>query len=126
MNAKAIGVVLMGSLLMGTTGCSTDPFQGIPESTVTQAKEMYTTRCATCHGPTGRGNGPGAANLTPKPRTFVDADWQKATSDEDIEKVIVLGGAAVGKSPAMAANPDLASKPELVKGLRAVVRSFAK
>lgn len=117
--------VLMG--LMVVSGCSSsDPFQGIPAATVTEAKAMYTNRCVTCHGQTGRGNGPGAANLNPKPRAFGDPEWQKSVTDEEIEKVIVYGGAAVGKSPAMAANPDLAAKPELVKALRAVVRSFAR
>jgi hypothetical protein len=78
-----------------------------------------------CHGESGTGNGPGAAALNPKPQNYTDPVWQKATKDEEIRKAILLGGAAVGKNPAMAPNPDLKGKPEVVDGLVAIVRSFA-
>jgi len=99
---------------------------GIPASAVAEAKSIYSTRCATCHGATGRGDGPGSTNLDPKPRDYSNAEWQKSVTDEDIEKTIVYGGAAVGKSPVMVANPDLSNKPDVVKGLREMVRSFGK
>jgi hypothetical protein len=37
-----------------------------------------------------------------------------------------MGGPAVGKSPAMPGNPDLQSKPEVVKELVKIVRAFKK
>ena len=55
-----------------------------------------------------------------------DSAWQKSVSDEYIEQILQYGGAAVGKSPAMPANPDLMSKPAVVAALRAHVRSLAK
>jgi len=100
--------------------------KGIPAAAVAEAKTVYSTRCATCHGATGRGDGPGSSNLNPKPRDYSDAEWQKSVTDEEIEKTIVYGGAAVGKSPIMVANPDLSSKPDVVKALREMVRSFAE
>ena len=90
-----------------------------------EANEMFQTRCAACHGQFGRGDGPGAAGLNPKPRNYADAAWQKVVTDEEIEKAIVYGGAAVGKSPQMVANPDLQAKPGVVAALREKVRSFA-
>lgn len=78
-----------------------------------------------CHGQSGKGDGPGAAALNPKPRDYTNAEWQKTVTDDEIAKIIVQGGAAVGKSPNMPANPDLASKPQVVQGLVKVVRSFA-
>ena len=60
-----------------------------------QAKEIFSSRCAACHGLDGRGDGPGAANLNPKPRNFHDEVWQKAVTDEEIEKAILYGGSAV-------------------------------
>jgi len=87
------------------------------------AQEMFTQRCAPCHGATGRGDGPGSVALDPKPRNYTDATWQKGVKDEDIKKTILYGGAAVGKSVNMPANPDLDGKPEL-EGLLAIVRSF--
>jgi mono/diheme cytochrome c family protein len=90
------------------------------------AKEMYGTRCAACHGPEGKGDGAGAAALNPKPRNYHDKEWQKTVTDEQIRKTILMGGAAVGKSPIMPASPDLDSKPEVVEGLVQVVRDFGK
>jgi mono/diheme cytochrome c family protein len=85
--------------------------------------ELFKTRCVPCHGESGKGNGPGAAALNPKPRNYTDPTWQASVTDEQIKKTILYGGAAVGKSPNMPANPDLDGKPEL-DGLVAVVRGF--
>jgi len=38
----------------------------------------------------------------------------------------VYGGAAVGKSLQMVANPDLQAKPGVVAALREIVRTFGK
>ena len=89
-----------------------------------QAGEIFVNRCTPCHGAAGGGNGPASASLSPKPRDLRSEVFQAAVTDEHIEKVIQYGGAAVGKSPAMPANPDLADKPEVVQALRAKVRSF--
>lgn len=91
-----------------------------------EAEELFAKRCAACHGVDGTGNGPGAAALNPKPRNYHDKAWQQATTDEEIEKAIVYGGAAVGKSFLMAANPDLQSKPGVVAALREKVRGFGE
>ncbi len=85
--------------------------------------ELFKTRCVPCHGAGGKGDGPGAAALNPKPRNYTDPTWQASVTDEQIKKTILYGGAAVGKSPNMPANPDLEGKPEL-DGLVQVVREF--
>ena len=33
-------------------------------------RRVYAPRCAVCHGPDGRGNGPAAPSLIPRPRDF--------------------------------------------------------
>jgi hypothetical protein len=38
----------------------------------------------------------------------------------------MYGGAAVGRSPTMPGNPDLMSKPEVVRALVAHVRGLAR
>jgi mono/diheme cytochrome c family protein len=91
-----------------------------------KAREIFNTRCATCHGPEGKGNGPGAITLNPKPRNYHDKEWQSKVTDDDIRKTITYGGAAVGKSPIMPASPDLESKPEVIDGLVRLVRDFGK
>lgn len=86
------------------------------------AIEIFSNRCTPCHGPKGAGDGPASAGLTPKPASFVSTDWQAKVTDEHIEKVILYGGSAVGKSAAMPPNPDLDAKPEVLKALRAHIR----
>ena len=97
---------------------------GAGDAARAEAEQIFATRCATCHGPDGAGNGPAAAALDPKPRDFRDASWQASVSDAHVEKIIQYGGAALGRSAAMAPNPDLVSRPELVAALRAKVRSL--
>ena len=91
-----------------------------------EAEKIFSERCVTCHGASGGGDGPASAGLVPKPRNFQDHAWQQTVSDEYIEQIVQYGGAAVGKSPAMPANPDLMSKPAVVAALRTHVRALAK
>lgn len=89
-----------------------------------EARTIFSTRCFTCHGPEGAGDGPGAAALMPKPRNFQDPGWQGSVSDEHIETIIQHGGAAVGRSPMMPPNPDLTGKPEVLAALRQHIRGL--
>ena len=79
-----------------------------------EAAQIFATRCFTCHGPEGAGDGPGSVNLSPAPRNFQDPAWQAEVSDEHIANIIQYGGAAVGRSPTMPGNPDLTSKPAAI------------
>lgn len=89
-----------------------------------EAKALFESLCFTCHGLTGHGDGPGAAALDPKPRSFADVAWQESVTDEQIQKAIVFGGAAVGKSPMMPAQPQLKGKTEVLAELTEIVRGF--
>jgi cytochrome c553 len=91
-----------------------------------EARQIFKTVCATCHGEDGMGNGPGAAALNPKPRNYTDKAWQASVTDDQIKKTILMGGAAVGKSPAMPAQPQLKEKPEVVDALVRIIRTFGK
>jgi mono/diheme cytochrome c family protein len=124
--ALAAGGCGGGGSSSGGSGGGAEKKASITAADRKEAHEMFNTRCAACHGQFGRGDGPGAAGLNPKPRNYADLAWQKTVTDEEIEKAIVYGGAAVGKSPQMVANPDLQAKPGVVAALREKVRSFAK
>ena len=106
----------------GTTEAAVQPTAEARE----QARQIFSTRCAVCHGAEGRGDGPGGAALDPRPRNYHDQEWQDSVTDKEIETAIVYGGAAVGRSPAMVGNPDLGSKPEVVAALREIIRNFGK
>lgn len=88
------------------------------------AKKYFTQNCQVCHGADGKGDGPGAANLNPKPQNYTDPKWQDKVKDDEIKKAIVKGGAAVGRSPIMPAHPDLKKKPEVVDELVKIIRGF--
>jgi len=52
---------------------------------------IYAEQCAGCHGDDGRGDGPAAAALIPKPRNFRDpAFWQDRTPAQ-IEAIVRAG-----------------------------------
>ena len=72
-----------------------------------QGQTLFETRCFVCHGRDGRGDGPAAVGLGANPRNFTDLQWQQATPDAKIRKVIKQGGPSVGESSAMPPNADL-------------------
>ena len=88
-----------------------------------QAK--YDLLCSSCHGATGKGDGPAAVALNPKPRSLADAAYMKTLTDDALFKVIKDGGAAVGKSPLMPAWGGQLKDPE-IWDVVAYVRSLAK
>ena len=49
----------------------------------------FKTLCVTCHGESGKGDGPAGKNLDPKPRDWTDASWQASVTDETLFKVIL-------------------------------------
>ena len=68
-----------------------------------KGKEKFELICASCHGPGGKGDGPAAAALDPKPRDLSDPAYVSTLTDEHIFKTVKEGGASVGKSPLMPA-----------------------
>jgi mono/diheme cytochrome c family protein len=62
---------------------------------VAQGKAIYLARCALCHGPEGKGDGPAAAGLNPKPRNHTDASYMKTRTDAQLLDVIHNGKGAM-------------------------------
>ena len=89
-----------------------------------QAESMYSLVCVMCHGPGGKGDGKMAATLNPKPRDYTNAEWQKSVKDDDIKKIILLGGKAVGKSDMMPGQPQLEKEPAVLDELVKIIRGF--
>jgi mono/diheme cytochrome c family protein len=59
---------------------------------------IYAQHCAVCHGPDGRGNGPAAPSLIPRPRDFTLGQFKykstplaQAPSDADLTKIVADG-----------------------------------
>ena len=116
---------LLAFIVIGAAACGeAEKKSTVPEAARTEATQIFSTRCAACHGPQGRGDGAASASLSPKPANFTDGAWQSKVTDEHIEKIIQFGGSAVGKSPSMPGNPDLTGKADVVTGLREHIRSL--
>lgn len=131
-----LGVALSVSLVLGCGG--SEPAEGggdksgksaggklvVSPAARVEAHKVFKTICTPCHGEDGHGNGPAAVAMDPKPRTFSDPEWQDSVTDEHIKKVIVYGGAAVGKSAAMTGQPQLKGKDEVLQALCNRIRRF--
>ena len=50
-------------------------------ATSIDSDQLYESRCASCHGLTGRGDGEYAAHLNPRPRDFTSARYKFRTTD---------------------------------------------
>lgn len=66
-------------------------------------EEAFEATCSPCHGSGGAGDGAAAAALDPHPADFTDDAFWETRDHDDIVRVITEGGAAVGRSPTMAA-----------------------
>ena len=108
------------------TACGDQQRQFAPPKARQEAQATFQSLCYTCHGNRGLGDGPGAAACEPKPRSFSDSVWQDSVSDQQIQRTIVFGGAAVGKSAQMPAQPQLKGQDEVLAELVAIVRGFRK
>lgn len=107
------------------TGPSTTPAGGGAAGAPSEvAAAMFRDVCATCHGGSGKGDGPAAESLSPRPRNYTDPAWQASVTDDDIKKIILEGGQAVGKSAMMPAQAQLKAKPEVLAELVKIIRAY--
>jgi mono/diheme cytochrome c family protein len=89
-----------------------------------KGQTLFATRCASCHGDKGAGDGPIAAGLPAeqKPRNLQGSDMKFATTDEKFKELMKKGGAGVGLSMLMPAQSDLSDAD--IDNLLAFVKSL--
>lgn len=68
---------------------------------VSAGRALYDRMCATCHGPTGRGDGPSAAGFATRPADLADGRVMNPLPEEFLVNVIMNGGPAEGLAPTM-------------------------
>ena len=78
----------------------TNPFSGKADA-ADAGKAVYQTNCASCHGDSGKGDGPAGANLNPKPADLTEP--AKNDSDGQILWHVSEGAAAGEPGSAMPA-----------------------
>jgi mono/diheme cytochrome c family protein len=115
-----------GVLFLAVSTASLQPPRAsADDSEMAKAHENYQSYCQKCHGEQGKGDGPGAAMLKPKPRDFADCANMQKRSDAELIKVIGEGGESIGMSADMQPWGGTLSEPE-IQGLVKFVRSFCK
>jgi mono/diheme cytochrome c family protein len=101
---------------------ATPPAAAVPAASLDRGRELYKVNCTPCHGETGRGDGPAAGVLKPAPRDHTDRAYMSTLTNEDLAKVIQIGGAIKNK-PLMPGNPQIRGAD--LDALVAYVRSLA-
>jgi mono/diheme cytochrome c family protein len=66
-----------------------------------RGQQMFGQYCASCHGESGKGDGPGGANLTIKPQDLTVGAIMNPLTDEFLHRAISDGPQAVGLSSLM-------------------------
>lgn len=131
MGSSGLAALVAGLLAAAGTASAepSDPGRGDPE----RGAEIYAVACASCHGATGRGDGPvGRALDPPLPalsgasyRLDADGDGRPGTR-EDLRLVLLNGAPAYGGSRLMAAFPRLAEEPGELADLLAFVTKLER
>lgn len=85
-------------------------------------QQVYATTCTPCHGTGGKGDGPAAAALNPKPADHTSKEVIGARTDAKLAEIIKMGGGVVGK-PTMPAAPQLSETD--VKDVIAYLRQLS-
>ncbi len=102
------------------------PGSDLPPNTP-PGRRVYMQRCAVCHGPDGRGNGPAAPSMIPRPRDFTKGQYKyrstaegQPPTDDDVLRVIASGLPA----SAMPYWKDVLSEPEM-RAVAEYIKGFA-
>jgi len=92
-----IGVITFFFVAMWTTATRSAAETADPKA----GKQAYDTLCVSCHGSTGKGDGPAAVALPVKPQNHTNGEYMNALTDEYLFNIVKSGGVALGKSPLM-------------------------
>ena len=66
---------------------------------IRKGAEVYSTYCALCHGPQGKGDGIAGRGLKPPPRDFTEGDWKHGGTRIDLFKIITAGSEGTSMAP---------------------------
>lgn len=88
----AVAVIAARSLLGPKPGEPGGPGDGSPEAVIAEGRLLFESRCSSCHGNSGRGDGPIASSLQgPGPGDLTDDDWKHGDRPDQVVAVIAKG-----------------------------------
>jgi cytochrome c oxidase cbb3-type subunit 3 len=96
-----------------------------PLSAAEETAALFTSLCSVCHGVGGKGDGPSAQGLEPKPADFTNCKAMAKDSDDLLFKIIKEGGQSAGRSTVMPGWGASLNDPqirELVKFIRGLCK----
>lgn len=98
----AVALVAAGSLVWTVFASRPAVPASAAESRDVKAGQALSLQyCASCHGNTGRGDGPSGAGFATKPSDLTDGRLMNSLPDEFLFNVILRGGPAEGLTPGM-------------------------
>ena len=101
------------------------PDEGTPAATRPQdGRAVFEAHCAICHGPMGKGDGPGAKVIRQKMLDFSDAAAMREVSDRFLFDIVKKGSSQFGRSNAMPAW-GMKLTDEEIRAVVAHIRSLA-
>jgi mono/diheme cytochrome c family protein len=87
---------------VGTSGVAAVDVPALLASTPEQVeagKSLFSVNCASCHGMGGKGDGPAASALNPKPRDFTAGYWRYGGGTARIVQTITTGSPGTAMAP---------------------------
>ena len=122
---RARGVVAMVAFMFGLAALAHYEDRDLPEKPqyekglVVKAARDYKVECASCHGATGKGDGPDSARLETKAKDFTRADfWDEGTMTDMIEVI------SKGEAPDMPAFGERMSAEEILAIAKHIEANF--
>lgn len=105
---RAMALIAVGLSAALLIGCSR------PAPSAEAGRALYEANgCASCHGPSGHGDGPAAATLPAKPVDFRDASqFKKGASEAAIARTLAEGISSVHTMPALRTTHHMLLMPK--------------
>ena len=110
--------VLMCSIVTGVFSCA--HLASAAAGDAAKGKSIYKTKCVSCHGPQGKGDGPVGKKLKPPAADFTNAESKKKSSEE-FQRIIENG---VPKTSMVAWKKQLSEQD--IQNVLAYVESLRK